>query len=281
MSHFPIFQVDLQSGHWLAAECGHCSPCCCSALPLIMPATASPSTPAATPKKKINAAWREGVPNLPASNDALERAALAGAMLTLAAGDSELTRGQLTKQAYKAVGSRTNKAEAVLANLEYCEDNDKDYDPASKYGQKTGPVGRAEGSPEAPARARAAMKLAGPSIRDGVGHYNVLAEEDGGRQIGDRSTRLLANLAGMGPDGIRAVKRPKLPMFTAANKTDRLSMAKVINQDIDPKEFRPYFKNVPRCGRSVRKARASGLGGEKTVLPPMASACKYTFILTE
>ena len=169
----------------------------------------------------------------------------------------------------------------MLANLEYCEDNDKDYDPASKYGQKTGPVGRAEGSPEAPARARAAMKLAGPSIRDGVGHYNVLAEEDGGRQIGERSTRLLSELAGMGPDGIRAVKRPKLPMFTAANKTDRLSMAKVINQDIDPKEFRPYFKNVPRCGRSVRKARASGLGGEKTVLPPMASACKYTFILTE
>ena len=49
-----------------------------------MPATASPSTPAAAPKKKINTKWREGVPNLPASNDALERAALAGAMLTLA-----------------------------------------------------------------------------------------------------------------------------------------------------------------------------------------------------
>ena len=96
---------------------------------------------------------------------------------------TELTRGQLTRQAYKAVGSRADKAEAVLANLEYCEDNDKDYDPASKYGEKPGRVGRAEGSPGAPARARAAMKLAGSSIRDGVGHYNVLAEEDGGLDL--------------------------------------------------------------------------------------------------
>ena len=212
----------------------------CSAVPLtIMPAAASPSTPAATPKKKINQEWREGVPHLPESTGALERAALAGAILTLAADDDELTRGQLTKLAYKAVGSRTDKAEAVLANLEYCEDNGKDYDPASKYGHKSGPVGRAEASPEAPARARAAMKLAGPSIRDGVAQYNKLADNDGGRQIGDRNTRLLSELAGMGPDGIRAVKRPKLPVFTAANKTDRFSMSGQGHMPGQEKEARP------------------------------------------
>ena len=42
----------------------------------------------------------------------------------------------------------------MLANLEHCEDNDKDYDPAAKYGKKTGPASIATSSPGAPARAQ-------------------------------------------------------------------------------------------------------------------------------
>ena len=110
------------------------------ALLLLMPAAASPSTPAAVPKKKVTKEWRKGVPHLPAQTHASVNAALAGAILSLAAEDDELTRGELAKRAYKAVGSRENKAENVLCNLEYCEDNGIEYDPASRYGNnKTGP----------------------------------------------------------------------------------------------------------------------------------------------
>ena len=120
------------------------------ALLLLMPAAASPSTPAAVPKKKVTKEWRKGVPHLPAQTHASVNAALAGAILSLAAEDDELTRGELAKRAYKAVGSRENKAENVLCNLEYCEDNGIEYDPASRYGNnKTGPRATETRSPAA------------------------------------------------------------------------------------------------------------------------------------
>ena len=124
-----------------------------------MPAAASPSTPAAAPKKKVTKEWRKGVPHLPAQTHASVNAALAGAILSLAAEDDELTRGELAKRAYKAVGSRENKAENVLCNLEYCEDNGIEYDPASRYGNnKTGPRATETRSPAAAQRARRAMQ---------------------------------------------------------------------------------------------------------------------------
>ena len=129
------------------------------ALLLLMPAAASPSAPAAAPKKKVTKEWRKGVPHLPAQTHASVNAALAGAILSLAAEDDELTRGELAKRAYKAVGSRENKAENVLCNLEYCEDDGIAYDPASRYGNnKTGPRATETRSPAAAQRARRAMQ---------------------------------------------------------------------------------------------------------------------------
>ena len=101
---------------------------------------------------------------------------------------------------YKAVGSRTNKAEAVLANLEYCEDNDKDWDPAAKYGKKTGPASMATSSPGAPARAQKAMKKS-CGVREGLANYNEQAEKDGGTVLGEHNKRTFVELAGTGPEG--------------------------------------------------------------------------------
>ncbi len=207
-----------------------------------MPASAQTPTPAEQPKKKICAEWRAGVPSLPDQTDAGERAALAGVMLSLAVGDDELTRGDLTRQAYKAIGSRTDKAEAVLANLEYCADNGIDYDPASRYGKKPGRPPIEQSSPDAPQRARTAMKTGGGGARAALAKYNELAEEENGTKLGEFNTRTLKRLAADGPDGIRAVRRPKIPMFTETNKEDRFSMAKVINKGTKRKRGREYWE---------------------------------------
>ena len=122
----------------------------------------------------------------------------------------------------------------MLANLEYCEDNDNDWDPAAKYGKKTGPASIATSSPGAPARAHKAMKKS-CGVREGLANYNEQAEKDGGTVLGEHNKRTFVELAGTGPDGVRAVLRPKLPMFTETNKEDRFSMTKVINKGVKRK----------------------------------------------
>ena len=149
----------------------------------------SPAAAAKIPKQKPSAGWRKGVPELPATSPELQRAALAGIMQQLHAEDPGLTRGELTKQAIQAFPQRHNKAEAVLVIMDYCQQNDEDYDPLARVGKPPGPH-TADASPAAVTRAQTACRKEGAS-RAAVAKYNELAEKEGDTQIGAQNHQLL------------------------------------------------------------------------------------------
>ena len=117
------------------------------------------------------------------------------------------------------------------------------------------------------------MKLAAPSIRDGVGHYNVLADEDGGvldsGAIRHFKIKLRKRLA-REPGGRMVMEQEK--MWT---------ICKEVWADIRrPQGVPPLFQKMCRDVGEVRGRQGQVDWVGKTVLPPMASACKLTFILT-
>ena len=130
------------------------------------------------PKHMPSAEWRKGVPELPTTSPELQRAALAGIMQQLHAEDPGLTRAELTKQAIQAFPQRHNKAEAVLVNMEYCQQNDEDYDPFARVGKPPGPAHTADASPAAVTRAQTAFRKEGAS-RAAVAKHSELAEKEG------------------------------------------------------------------------------------------------------
>ena len=99
------------------------------------------------------------------------------------------------------------------------------------------------------------MKLAAPSIRDGVGHYNVLADEDGSvldsGAIRHFKIKLRKRLA-REPGGRMVMEQEK--MWT---------ICKEVWADIDPKEFRPYFKKCAEMWERCEKGRGEWIGWGK------------------
>lgn len=163
--------------------------------------------------------------------DELERAALAGLTLAFSQADPDMTRGELSKEVKDTwpLDIRQDKAEHMLVNLEYCEDNGMEFPLSGRIGKKSGPPSRAEKSPDAVDRAKAALLETG-SLRDAVAIFNEKALQEGKQPIGDQNIQLLSDLVASGEDGLKCVKRPRQPLLTDANRRDRLSMAKVINQ---------------------------------------------------
>eukprot|EP01043_Picozoa_sp_COSAG02_P008179 COSAG02_NODE_257_length_26838_cov_118.324844_11_plen_542_part_00 len=194
-------------------------------------ASSSPAaSPTTEPKKKISAEWRTGQAQLPALTDDLERAAIAGLTLALAQADPELTHGALAKELMGTwpMSMQQGKAERAIVNLEYCEDNDKEFPLTGRIGEKPGPPGRKQSSPAAAARAKDALREAG-TLRDAVAVFNEKALEEGKQPIGEQNIQLLSGLVASGEDGLKCVRRPRQPLLTDTNRRDRLSMAKVIN----------------------------------------------------
>jgi hypothetical protein len=109
------------------------------------------SIPVTAPMKTVTEQWRKGLTSLPSFSEELQQAALSGLAVALAQDHPQLTRGELTKELIKTypLKIQRGKAERIIVNLEYWEDNNMQFPLfGARIGKKPGPVGRPR--PKAP-----------------------------------------------------------------------------------------------------------------------------------